>query len=394
MAVVHWHCTTDGQLTGQALAGEFNSEQQVSLIRLAGDCFSQQKPMCKIVPGASHQQAMAVPVDSGELGVLTALFSPSAPPESTQRTRTQQLELVATHVHLQNASQPLAADDHTAQPTIWRLFRDWCWSLRKNSKAYAMVASVILLVGICPWPHWIKCQVTCEPATRRFVSTPFESKLLDVKVHPGDQVTAGQLLARLDGSDLRAQIASLQAKHDQAVQRRSAALSAVDAAQVAIERLEVEHLSSEIALLKDRQRRLEIRSPVAGMVISGDLERASGATLSVGENLFEIAPLDRMVAEIAIPEGDISFIEASQEVCIRVDARSSNQLKTRLARIHPRSEILDNASVFVGEAELENNDHSLRPGMHGTAWIRAGTRPIGWQLFHKPFDALRAVIGW
>ncbi|WP_197167720.1 efflux RND transporter periplasmic adaptor subunit [Neorhodopirellula pilleata] len=229
---------------------------------------------------------------------------------------------------------------------------------------------------------------------RRYVAAPYDARLLRSDVVVGQQVKQGDLLATLDGGELRSQLASVQAKLAQAEQRELAALSTGDHSKSEFERLEVEHLRRESELLERRQRNLEIRSPIDGVVVTGDLERAEGAPLSVGDNLFEIASLDHLIAEIAIPEQDILFVSDDLRVSIFVDAMPGTRLESTIERIHLRNEIRDNTSVFIAEANLSNDDALLRPGMIAKATINAGYRAIGWQLFRRPYNAARQWVGW
>jgi multidrug resistance efflux pump len=249
-------------------------------------------------------------------------------------------------------------------------------------------------VCLLPWPHAIHCKVVCEPVLRRYVAAPFDSRLLRSHVVVGQKVSQGELLATLDGGELRSQLASIRAKLAQAEQRELAALSTGDHSKSEFERLEVEHLRREAELLERRQANLEIRSPIDGVVVTGDLERAEGAPLAVGDNLFEIASLNHLIAEVAVPENEILFIKNDLPVSIILDAIPGSRLESTVHRIHLRSEIRDNASVFIAEAELPNDDALLRPGMNANATIHAGYRAIGWQLFRRPFNAARQWIGW
>ena len=265
---------------------------------------------------------------------------------------------------------------------------------RATAKKYAAFALGLILIGLVPWPHYVTCNVICEPVVHRFVAAPFDGKLLRSNVLVGQQVKQGEVLAILDGGELNSQLAGARAKLAQSEQRRMAALSTSDHSKSEFERLEVEHLRREIELLESRKVDLEVRSPMDGIVISGDLERAEGAPLAVGDNLFEIASLDRLVAEVAIPESDISFVAKAMEISVKLDSVPENTFDTTVQRIHFRNEIRDNQSVFIAETELPNDSKLLRPGMNGEASIKAGYRPLGWLLFHRPYNAIRHWIGW
>lgn len=265
---------------------------------------------------------------------------------------------------------------------------------RPKIKIYLSTILACVCVCMVPWPHSISCKVVCEPVFRRYVAAPFDARLLRAHVLVGQRVRQGDLLATLDGGELRSQLASIRAKLAQAEQRELAALSTGDHSKSGMERLEVEHLRREAELLERRQANLEIRSPINGIVVTGDLERAEGAPLAVGDNLFEIASLEQLIAEIAVPEADVLFVKDAMSVSIVLDAIPGSQLETKIQRIHLRSEIRNNESVFIAEAELPNYDALLRPGMNAKATINAGCRAIGWQLFRRPYIAARQWIGW
>ena len=267
-------------------------------------------------------------------------------------------------------------------------------AIGSNSRNIAVVAILVMLAAFIPFPFQVAAKVTCEPAERRYVAAPFDAKLLESKVRLGEEVVKGQLLAVFDGNHLASQIAIKQAELAQATQRRMAALTVGDASDAELERLEVDRLTNETQILKQRQRRIEIRSPLTGIVVAGNLERAAGSSLELGEELFEIAPLDQLVAEVAIPEQDIAYVQTGISTRISLDAWGGNSHRTQLLRIHPRSELLDGESVFVAEADISDSQFSMRPGMQGSARISSGWKPLGWVLLHRPYEAFRRWSGW
>lgn len=408
--VTHWAHTAEGQLTGNSLRGDDTAEIRKKAASLAVEAIASGQTQSQVLASQTPQflVAAALPAVAGE--AISVLFQRENLNNAAVwlDTRTREVELAAAHLaivtNLETAKShsmqsDVGGDDKSQEPSqATPLHPKWLRTTidrYKQDARWLWVGCIgIALLGAIPWQHCVSCDVTCEPATRRFVVAPFEGKLLRSLVGPGDPVEVDQVLAILDGGDLRSQIASLQAKIDQAVQRHSAALATGDGSQSQLQRLEIQHLRSEIELLQSRQRNLEIRSPIAGIVVSGDLQRAEGIPLQVGESLFEIAPLDRLIAEIAIPESDVCNVQTGMATSIRLDAIAGSQHHATLTQIHPRSEIRDQDSVFVAEAFIENQDLALRPGMHGTARIHAGYRSIAWLLCHRPYNALRGLIGW
>ena len=116
--------------------------------------------------------------------------------------------------------------------------------------------------------------------------------------------------------------------------------------------------------------------------------------LEIGQTLFEIAPLDKMVVEIGIAEDDFSYIRPGMPATIRLDAFPLRRLHASIARVHPRAELRDNTNVFIAEVQLERPGVGLRPGMRGTARVEADRYPLGWNLFRRPLTAALAWLGW
>lgn len=272
------------------------------------------------------------------------------------------------------------------------------WSCdRARTRAGRLVVALLglgLAAMFVPATHKIKCDCRLEPVTRRFVAAPFEGTLEEALVKPGDLVAKGALLARLDGREIRWKQAELVAERARAEKTRDAELAAGKFGAAQISKLEMQRIDLQVQLLEHRAENLEIRSPIAGVITSGDLQRAQGAPLSLGQTLFEVAPLDAMVVEFSIPQDDIRFVGKALPVLVRLDSHAGETWRLNVDRVQPRAEIRDQQSVFIGTALLENRQGKLRPGMEGQARVIGARRPLGWLLFHKPWEALRTWTGW
>lgn len=213
-------------------------------------------------------------------------------------------------------------------------------------------------------------------------------------MEPGDIVQEDELLARLDGRELKWELAGIQADVGKARKEYNTHLSEQEFGLVAIARHKLERLENRAALLANREDNLEIRSPMAGVVVAGDLKDTEGVPLETGESLFEVAPLDRMVVEIEIPEEDVRHVSQNMKLTFHLDAMLGETLEAQVLRIHPRAEVRDQDNVFIAEAELANSSTTLRPGMKGVAKVSTGARPIAWNLFHKPAAHITGWLGW
>lgn len=283
-----------------------------------------------------------------------------------------------------------------AEPT-W-LDRGWnrLRATRRSWQGKAISAGIALavLILLIPLPYRVSSDCILQPVVRRFVAAPFGGRLERAHVAPGDIVSPGDVLATLDGREIRLELAGIEAEQNQATKRRDAALAAGKVADAQLARLERERLDLKRQLLEDRFGHLDIKSPIAGVVVSGDQQKAEGVALDTGQTLFEIAPLDQMVVEVAIPEADVAYVEQGMNVGLRLDAFPRRSWAATIDKLHPRSEQRDRSNVFIAELRLPNSDGQLRPGMKGRAKVAGPSRPLWWNLFHKAWEALALRLGW
>jgi len=345
-------------------------------------------PGHKALMNATHCQYMiSVPlltVSGKPRGAFIAWWD--APPALRQHA--QQL--------MQASAMPVAALVDQLQPHKHRLRVGKAGSgkTRLGLTLLGVMTVVALLVALwMPVPHRISTTVTLEAAVLRVSAAPFDGLLLSARVRPGSLVQSGEPLAELDGQEIRLQLSRLDAEIRVAEKRRDISLVEADANTTQIARLEIQKLTLQRDLLEERLENLIIRSPVGGVVVSGDLDRTQGSPVSRGQILFEIAPLNRMLAEVAIPGEDISFIAVEQPLSIVFDGLPGEKREMRLGPVRPRAEVVKEKNVFISEVELNNDDARLRPGMQGRGKILAGRQPLGWVLFHKPWEQLSRWLG-
>jgi RND family efflux transporter MFP subunit len=271
------------------------------------------------------------------------------------------------------------------------------WKTRIGKLRSRLVIATIVLAGsvlLFPTPFKVKCDVTVEPVIRRYVAAPFAGTLDKTFVEPGSIVTKDQVLAVMDERELRLELAGLEAELGASKKKRLAALATREAATSQLAALEAAQLETKIEAINNRLQHLSIQCPMDGVVVSGDLRRTEGAPLSIGQTLFEIAPLDQMIAEIAVPQDEVGHVRNGMSVDLRFDAFPGQSWQGKLMKVHPRAELRGQSTVFIAEVQLENSDNRLSPGMSGRAKIESNKRSVGWILFHRSANALAQRIGW
>jgi len=263
------------------------------------------------------------------------------------------------------------------------------WS--KTAKWSALALSIAMMI---PLPYRVKCDCRVQPTSRRFVAAPYHGILERSLVEAGEIVTEGQVVARMDGRQLRIELAGLQAEHQGARRKSDSSRAIGEVAQSQIAKTEMRRLAAQIELTRNRMQDLEVRSPMAGIIVAGDLEKAEGAPLETGQTLFEVAPLENMVAEIGVPESEIQYINDGDSVTLKLNAFPFQSWTGKVERIHPGTEVIDDQTVFVTEVELDNGQGLLKPGMEGSAKISTHWTPLCWNLFHNTWENIRCWTVW
>lgn len=303
--------------------------------------------------------------------------------ESVCAKMTQLLELVVPNMALHrkaNATILQRIHAYIRQNTVWRL-------------KWAIIAALAMVFFMIPIPHRLQCDTEVKPVMRRFVSAPFDGVLKTGCVRAGDPVEKGDVLARLDEDEIRLQRSSLEAEKEKYRKQKSSALAQGKTLEMQQAQLDYRRLLYKNDLLSQRSQNLEISSPISGIILKSALEDAEGAPLSQGQVLFEIAPLDRMIFNLYLPQEDVAYVSAGMKVTIQFDACPS-ALPGTIKRIRPQATLFEDQSVFVAEVEFDNRQGLVKPGMRGYATIFANHQSIGWILFRKPYHRVKRLFGF
>ena len=232
-----------------------------------------------------------------------------------------------------------------------------------------------------------------EPYRIQTVRARVEGIVLEA-LPEGDAVASGDVLVRFDSSDQlktlrQAQIALSQARvnrekavdtletsrrdlSDKETLLKSGAVPE-DQVRAARENMASAQRSLELAELGVSQAALTletaqeelaatvVRAPFDGVVLSTDLN--PGDLVSRGALLLTFADLSRVRLRAEVDEFDIGKVEVGQSVSISSDAVGESALKSKVERISPAAEVVNNISIFKVSTVLRNEDGKLKPGM-------------------------------
>jgi len=208
-----------------------------------------------------------------------------------------------------------------------------------------------------------------QPAEFVELSFPLLGAVTSVDVKAGDSVNAGQALAALDTTLLRARVAEAEANIAAAeaqmayLVRAGASQHQLDLAQADIDRAEA---------LADQARALlaqaTLYTPIAGTVVSVDIAR--GEVANPGQVVIVVADLSHMHIETTdLSERDISAVQVGQPASVFIDALNES-FPGKVTDIARRSETVGGDVTYRVTIELDTQPAGLRWGMSAEVKIQ------------------------
>jgi membrane fusion protein (multidrug efflux system) len=192
----------------------------------------------------------------------------------------------------------------------------------------------------------------------------------ELLIEEGDEVTKGQVLARLDGERLRlelneseAKLRKLQRDYERNVDLQAKGLiSDGDFEKI---KYEMEALEAAFNLASLELDYTQIRAPITG-VIAERLVKL-GNTISEGDALFKVTSLDPLVAYLHVPEREYRNIDPGQPVGIDIDALPGEPIVAAVSRVSP---VVDpQTGTFKITVEIVDKQRRIKPGMFGRIGI-------------------------
>jgi multidrug efflux pump subunit AcrA (membrane-fusion protein) len=262
----------------------------------------------------------------------------------------------------------------------------------KKTLGIVVGLAAMVAISLLPYPYRLQVKAQVEPIELRYVVAGFDAIVSDVLVEPGDRLEQNEQLALLDGREIALELAAVVADSAKAMKLRDNHLvsGSIAAAQIAL--LEYQQLIEREELLRERLTRLVLVSPIAGVLLSGDLKRQIGGPVSKGQALFEIAPLERVLVTLGIPDEEISHVREGAAIEVRFDSFPDQVWQGSIKKLSPQTEAMDGQNLFLASSEFTNPDTLLQPGMSGRASISCGRQSLLWIYFHKPWYALLRLL--
>lgn len=248
---------------------------------------------------------------------------------------------------------------------------------------------------------------TLQPTNQVDVGSEISGTLKTVEVDYNDQVTRGQVLAKIDTTKLDAQArqtaASLEAARSHVLQTQATvseakaklarfkqvqeasggkvpSLAEMDTAKANLDRAMADQANARAAVAQaeatlEAQRtdlsKAVIRSPIKGVVLKRAAEpgQTVAATFQTPV-LFTLAEdLTQMELHVNVDEADVGKVREAQSATFTVDAYPDRTFPARITQVRFGSLTVAGVVTYETVLKVDNSSLLLRPGMTGTANI-------------------------
>lgn len=258
---------------------------------------------------------------------------------------------------------------------------------RRHGRATAWLVglSMALLVAAV-WPTTLRvvAPARVEGLGQRVIAAPVDGFLRSVALRPGEAVKAGQVLLTLEERDLALEHAKWTAEASQLEKQYSDALTRDEAAPIVIARSKLEQAQAQLDLVALQIERAQLRAPIDGVLIAGDLSQSLGMPVKRGQELMTVAPNQsfRIVAEV--DEDDIGRLRTGQRAQVMFGALVERPVTMTVSRLAPVATAVDGRNVFEIEGRVDSAGAgaALRHGLRGVVRIDIADSTLGavwWQ---------------
>ena len=231
---------------------------------------------------------------------------------------------------------------------------------------------------------------TLEATNEIELASQAGGRVQQVLVHDGDRVAAGELLVVLDQTQLRADVAALEAKAavDAISYQRYRGLVEQGAATALLrDEAQAKAIGSEQAL-KAKQADLaykDVRAPISGLL--GDLSIKAGDVVQAGTPFGRIIRNENLQARINVPANRSNAVAAGQLVQLLDGTGNRPLAEGRIERIDP--EVNTASQTMLAQAAINNSNGQLRNGQRLRTRVILGAE----RKLAVPFTAVKRQFG-
>jgi membrane fusion protein (multidrug efflux system) len=236
----------------------------------------------------------------------------------------------------------------------------YLWFGRQKNPSSAAGAPVTYQVQAVTRSSAIDVTGNLAPIESEDIGFAASGKVARVYVKEGDRVRAGDLVAELDDSQQRYDLASLDYRIEKA---------RISGSKSELELLELERKMKQVDLQEKK-----VWTTISGIVSNVDVRE--GEYVKAGETISPIAriiDLSALKAEVEIDELDVPSVKVGQKVVFHIDALPDLEVTGRVSLLPLEGRVTtEGIAVLDAEVRIDNPPRSLLPGYSFSARIIAG----------------------
>ncbi len=255
----------------------------------------------------------------------------------------------------------------------------------------SIVATVAIFVVLfhVPVPFTVGGEAEIVSRKAHTVFPAIDGLIREVLVREGDVVKKGQLLAAMDPKEIDFEIRK--AKSEGGILEEEIAQLAAEAtedpakwAKKKLSELKRQGVVEKLEYLEWRRGFLSITAPVAGTVVTKDIETLKGKSLKTGEAFCEIAAPRDLSVEVRVPEERASYVEKGQRVLLYLNTDPSKGCELTVDKISPMAEVVPRlGNVFKVKAYFPDAPDYVKLGMKGIGKIEIATTTVWFVLTQR-----------
>lgn len=259
-------------------------------------------------------------------------------------------------------------------------------------RSIAVAAAIVVFALLPLWHETGDGRFVLEAANRAVVRNLVPGTVTKVYADEGQPITAGAPLVRLRNVVLESKLARSQADYELA--NAAAANALLRNADVGATVKDRERLAQQTDELTSKISKLDLRSPISGIVLTPRVHDRLGAYLVEGTELLEVADLDTVKVRIYLSEHDMYKVVPNSYARFQIDGMFGLREATGLTLAPQSAQIpvglidltkykgLRPPNFYVADLLLDNTGGHLKPGMVGTARFygkRASLALLAWR---------------
>ncbi|TWT39367.1 efflux RND transporter periplasmic adaptor subunit [Blastopirellula retiformator] len=301
------------------------------------------------------------------------------------------------------------------------------WRKLSRTMRYVLpVLLVLLATWLIPARFEIDVRGQLQPEVERQLFAPLDGYVDEILVKHGQMVDAGQVVAKLRSPDLelkqtetagllaaaQSELDAVRVERTQNLRRsddrrdsRTADREQLSADEIRLTR-RIDNLQQQLQLLDAQQQSLTLTAPVAGQILSWEIEETLMARpVSRGDSLLKVAEVDGpWVLQLEAADRRTKHILDAQAISDEPLAITFHLVSEPGVK-HPAvlievSQVIDVGSETDEPAALltasfdKSEVDFLRPGVSVSGRVDCGTRSLAYVWTHELWEAVRRRLFW